>query len=425
MKYLVQFLLIALAMTQTSCGKKKSEETVKKDPYSADFAQADGLGCVQGTVVNGQTGQKINLSEEPGLGVFVLIRGVRHRASIVQNPSEEADAELAGEYFVCNIPLDESYLIFAQFNAHQPFQSEVKITSTTLTADENDLRKPDPILLANIRVFPKGIETNDMKITVVNDSKPIKGAAVLVEPAGVNAFEKADFLSPKSARLVPIPEAVTDNDGTVTISKDNLVLGASYKYRIIPPSGANLKIGEGTLVLGVSAPGSNGKSSYEFVVNLANNFQAPAIASCSNREQDYEKDGRITYIMNREVELVDLDDPIAALADVAARGGNDVLDSAELRPDADDNDDVSEQVKVEVKGLTITLSPKYTDEKKKPDAKKDPGLFITYDPKTIKFRVKAGEPTEAGGPISLESLLADAKCTSDVYFFAYKGVPKE
>jgi hypothetical protein len=416
--------LLSAATLLAQCGKKKESDS-RRDPNSADFVQADGLGCVQGTVINGLTGQKISLPKEEGLGVFVLIRGVKFRASIVQNPEDESESELAGEYFVCNVPLDESYLLFAQYNNFLPFQSEVRIASTALSAGENDIQKPDPMLLANIRLFPKGTETTDLRLTVVNDAKPLKGGRVLIEPSGSNAFDKSGFLPPSSSRLVPIPELVTNDDGQVQVNKDLLVLGATYTYRVIPPSGTNLKVAEGSFVLGITTSGNASANHYEFTVNLATAAQPLALVSCSNREVSYSPDGKISYTLNRDVELVDLDDPIASVADVGTYGGNDIVDSVELNPHADDNNDASEQVKVEISGNMVTLSPRFTAEKRKPDPKKDPGLFITYDSKSIKFRIKPGEAADTQGPVPLESLLADAKCSSDVYFFPYIGVPKE
>jgi|GEM_PF-1569228 len=446
----------AFALIVFSCGKKQDNEggegaAVTGERDSAQIGARDGEGCVQGAVVDGTNGKKINLQEEPGLGVFVLIRGVKFKAAIVQNPSSDKEVELSGEYYICGIPLNETYLIFAHFDRFLPFQSDVRIESTTLTAEKRDIVKKDPVLLANIRVFPKGEEvTKDLKVMVYNNAEPVADAMVQIEPAGSNVlFDKDGFLRPNDARLVPLPENTTDAKGTVTFPKDQLVLGAEYLYRVVPKGEAGLKVTSGRFVLGaLAATGS--KDFFEFTVNLSTTMQPLSVVSCSTSEWTVNASGVLKVVFNREVDLVDLDDPKATLVDSSSRGGNDTLDKAELAADAGNNDDVSEQVNVQIAGKIMTLSPKFNPSKKEVNEQADPGLTITYDAGSIKVRVKSKELDQ--GPVSLESLIgsgvAEAKpaasgspapgtpqsaapaplqtlsCPTSVNFFNYKGLPK-
>jgi hypothetical protein len=456
-KFRILASAITLAAVAFSCGKKQEKEssgeaaTVIGERDSAQASAREGEGCVQGAVVDGTIGKKVNLQDEPGLGVFVLIRGIKFKAAIVQNPSSDKEAELSGEYYICGIPLNETYLIFAHFDRFLPFQSDVRIESTTLTAEKRDIVKKDPVLLANIRVFPKGEDvTKDLKVMVYNNAEPVADAMVQIEPAGSNRlFDKDGFLRPNDARLVPLPENVTDAKGTVTFPKDQLVLGAEYLYRVVPKGAAGLSVVTGRFVLGATAAPSS-KDYFEFTVNLSTTMQPLSIASCSTSESPVNASGVMKIVFSREVDLVDLDDPKATLVDASARGGNDTLDKAELAADAANNDDISEQVNVQIAGKVMTLSPKFNPSKKEVSEASDPGLTINYDAASIKVRVKSkeldlgpqslqsligssvaetspitgGTPAPSADPGAAPDALQSLNCPTTVNFFVYKGVPK-
>lgn len=373
-------------------------------------------GCIQGIAINGLTGERIPVPYSDGRtkGVFVLVhdRLIPAIPLTSSNTASAAEAHLIGKYYVCDIPLDEYYTIFASIDGFQAFESIVHISSTAApraAQAENDLVKSEPTALINFRLYPKGAGTNDLKFVVTFDGAPQKDATVQLRPSGSNFLDLIDsefFLSPISVGQKPL-SATTDEAGEALFSKDELVLGAKYNYIVFPPNnGADRTTviqEEGKFVVGVrTSDGAAGKSDpYIMYVNLKQPAAKLEIVSRSPADNNnFNPSGIVSFYFNRPIELIPgIQDSISA--ELSNSHGAELVEDIK-------NNSATEQVIVEIVGNKLTLAPKF---KVNPDPMKEGALSIVYS--GVKIRV-ASSP-DLMNSYDLQDIM--------VYFFGGQDVP--
>ncbi len=357
----------------------------------------DGFGCLQGLIVDGFTGQRMDLK---GLedSVFVLIHGKKVKASFY------TDETLKGEYYICDIPVEETYPVFAAIKGYLPFESSTKITSTRAVlvsgnqAVTAEVKIPDPIKITNIPLFPVGDTKRGLTVHVVYNGAGVDGATVDLEPVAASehfAFKGA-FASSADTRILPT-RVPTDAKGDAVFPPESLSLGVRYEISVSPPNGLDLGTAKrDAFTFGIDGPVAGdkpgAKNNFEMTLVLSNIDTAITVMSCSQQFNDYSPDGSITYIFNRDISQVDID-----LAKASLTGGAGAL------PTDTPNNNKSEQVTVGIDGRKLTLVPIFTGtgavKIKDPDVTKGPAdsqnvdrdVKINFDLSSIKFKVDGDE----------------------------------
>jgi len=366
--------IVACAAALQGCGKTSVEgaDAVQRDTV-AEPTQV--TGCIQGVVINGLTGERLALpeaNEADGKGIIVRVRDKMLKAVHIGSLLE-ANPSMKGEYALCGIPVEDSFPIYIHVDGFQPFASVINVASTVAQRSPKahaDLQKPAPTAIHNIRLYPVGQQTLDLKFKVLYASAPLKGAQVQIRPSNKNFLDAGNlgnFLAPNNGALLTL-NATTDDNGLAAFPAAALALGGHYDYVVLPAAGAlhtSMKKEEGTLVIGLLGAKSEFEP-YLVTVNLDNTQPKLAVVS-ESREPN--KDGIKTCTLNRPVELVDgtADGVTAALS-----GNVEAQVKAEV---AGNNASESAAVVISQDGLTITLSPKW---EKTPNLEKEPGLTVTY-----------------------------------------------
>jgi hypothetical protein len=376
-----------------------------------------GSGCLQGVVMDGYNGQRVDLSKltDPS-GIYVLIHGRKVKAQVYAG-----DANLAGEYYICDIPVEETYPVFAYLPGYLPFESSVNITSTrairvtgnqAVAAEE---KIPDPIAMTNIRLFPLGNAGRDLRIHVVAAGSGVPDVTVDLEPqAAIGHFAfNGTFANSADTRLTPL-RAKTDADGYAVFSGGDLSLGASYNVLATPPASANLGAAtHATFLFGISgAVAGRDGGPYELSLPLGDGLQPIAVVSCSKEFLDFSETGSVAFEFNRDIQLVNLN---LLTADIA--GGGSLVAN-------DPSNAVSEQVLASISGGTrLTLSPNFKNgtAPKRPDASKPVGdtqntdrdATITFHLAQVMIRV-VGDTDQNFVPLANIQMPAACKAGTDV-----------
>lgn len=259
----LKFLALPLAVSIVGCGLSKKDNSNSSD----DSANYGPTGCVQGFVEDGLTGQPVvlpnaNREKEEGIMVKVEDNMIPAALSVAPTTDKAADKQLAGEYHVCGIPLDETFPIFIWVKDYQPFQSTVKIDSTLRSKSDQakeDIRRTHPTVLANARLYPKGTNAPDLQFKVTLDTKAVEGAQVDLFPSGQNRLDSTagqqasvteGYLVPHSTRL-RAQSVKTDSTGVAKIAGTDLVMGGAYSIRVIAPqAGLVADLATTTIVIG-------------------------------------------------------------------------------------------------------------------------------------------------------------------------------
>lgn len=376
------FVAALTANLLAGCGSGLNQ----KKQESADgivLTSGPTTGCVQGVIINGLTGDRIEMPAFDGVdGVYVMVRDQMVGSSNLGGAgSREA---LTGQYATCGIPTDEDYVLFAHAKGYQNFEGIIHIDSTVAPkgpAITTHLNKTSPSFEANIVLYPVGTRTQDLTLAVVYAGTPVKNATVELRPTGLNLLDKMEdspaaakvsnkILPPRDLRLKTL--TVTTNDaGVATFAKDDLVLGGIYRYAVIPPDTLGFASTEldvtGTVVVGLQT-GEIGRDPYRYTVALRPLAAKVAVVQTSLDSQSISPDGTLTIVFNRPVELIsNADDLVGSL-------GNAV--DAELMPNVALNF-TSETVNLSSskEGTVLKLSPKW---KTTPNAAHEPALTITY-----------------------------------------------
>lgn len=359
----------------------------------------EGYGCLQGVVIDGYTGQPVALADPKK--IFVLIRGQKLEATKVE------DENLTGQYYICNIPLDETYSVFSFTDGYQNFEGTVNIPSTvgarttSGNAIATDIVKKDPIIISNIVLFPKTAGSRDLVVRVYNRGAVVEGAMVDLEAvnAGGNHFSVDGSSLAYSNGTRSFPKRVTtDADGKATFAAADISLGTNYRIRVTPPTSLDVKIASPTqnITLGIGT-GIDGTDGNSYLVNFEvdDSNQPLRVIACNKQTEDYNSVGRLMFIFNRDIELSRDDDTW----NVNITDAPSVANNAVLVADSTGDTDAETMAASVTGGNILTLTPKWQTQPKTPDYEKidadpandDLNAVLTYSLAAIKVK-PAGEP---------------------------------
>ncbi len=348
-------------------GKGKTTKTAAETPSTPPAASTppppgakDGYGCLQGVVSDGFTGQPVAYDATK---MFVLIRGTKIAATKVDG--------IDGQYFICDIPVENTYPVYAFLDGYMPFESAVTIVSTRakrVAAGGQDVvdevKIPDPVVVQDIRLFPLGNTTRDLRVRAVHNGTPVKDAIVDVESmaagsSGTFGFDGVFANTATGNRVLPM-RATTGDDGYATFAASKLSLGAAYKVTVHPPIGKDLvAAAHANIVLGVSGALPDDFNTYDLNVILTDGTMPLKVISCSTLFQNYAADGAIKIMFNRAVSIVDQDNLDGAAALTAAVVGANSDPLALVTAVAANN--IAENVSFGVAGNVLTLGPKFVN----------------------------------------------------------------
>ena len=424
---LLASLVVATALV--GCGNKKKSgggggavETVNEvqqtNGVEAPYTSVDGQGCLQGVLLNGFTGERIDLSKATAPdGAFVLIRGQKKMARWIKD-----DANLIGEYHICGIPVEETYPVYVYLAGYLPFESTVKITSTRAirtdvaasggNAVAQDAKIPDPIAMSDIMLFPVGNSTRPLNVSVIYQGKGVADAIVRIEPLKASNFFSfdGDFASnAKGTRMLPIT-ATASAAGVANFPADKLVFGLRYKLTVIAPASKDLTtVKDIEFTYGINGPAAaEGVNNYELTVHLDDINNALRLDSCSLQDQSYASNGTLVLTFNREMTVIDPDAWIVTAASIVG--------TAAIATDVPGNG-AGETMTATAAGRTLTLAPKWANNvpPKTPVVTSDPtnvanedrNASVTYTGTSIKLNVVGKENSNN---VALSSVANIAAC---------------
>lgn len=348
MRLTLLFSTLVLAVGFFGCGML--DDKGSKDGNA--LIKQESRGCVQGVVVNGITGERLSLRSSDGKeGVHVLVRNKLLRANThVNGEKKDAFEGLKGEYYVCGIPLDTEFPLMAWKDGYQQFEGKVMIPSTieqrTKTSQVEDIKLEFPTFLANIHLYPKGTQANDLLFTVVKYGEVVPGAQVYLKPTGANSLDPSRQLSPQ-IRSVPAIET-TNQLGQVIFSGKDLVLGGIYEYTVIPPDGGeDISFKKGNIVVGLRQEGTSLTTvkPYEMVISVGDAATKLEVVARSTEAAEYNAEGKVVIWFNQPIEIAPgSSNSYSAILTNASR--------AELFAAG-----TSDSMKVDINGNRLTLTP--------------------------------------------------------------------
>lgn len=277
------------------------------------------VGCgggnkIVGFVVNGQTGERVNIfknedgkkpenqndDDDSKSQIYAILDGRFTRAVPCDagDANEDNGIQPDGCYMIENVPFDQQIPIFAQIEGFERFHGTLSAIDTN-ELTENFQR------VANLRVFPVGFAMN-YSVSVHHNGTGVPNATVMCQiRQGQNTLATdGNFLAPENTTSQAI-SLTTDNDGNATIEGSRLVNGATYKCEAFRSDlfNGNALSGETTFVAGVDQP------ALHIAVNISGSLgftdELYALRSNADGPNDLLGDGAgLTIFFNRPVELV-------------------------------------------------------------------------------------------------------------------------
>jgi hypothetical protein len=373
---LKKIIICCLALLVLSgCGAFNNNNN---DLHPDDAVQkVKGNGCVQGVLIDGLTMEPIPVKSEenPEDGIHVLAKNKMIKAKTTKLAVEH----LKGEFTICGIPLDNEYPIFATYKGFQMFEGTIKIDSTIAASSTNshwDVPRRSPILVGNIKLYQIKELAKDYIVRVDHNGGSLEGASVYLKPSGEGyGLDDTDTI-PNDPIRYPVLSGVTDESGNATFAAADLAWGANYEYYVRPPDGGALvEAKSGDTYVGLS---TSQQDPYLLSISLDLVDVDLAVISTSTGTNDTSANGSISYIFNRDIEILPgTEKTIYASLTYA----NDAI----IAVDDASNED-SEQVAITVKGPKLTLKPIF---KTKPDISKEPAITVTMT--GISVRPVAGQ----------------------------------
>lgn len=373
-------LALSMALGAAACG-----QLTKKDSNAlTDGGVTRNLGCIQGVVINGLTGDAINISKfdaSKGEGLRVVIGGTTLTPVAVSDEALKA-GDLPGHYTLCDIPLDESYPVVVNVPGFARIESNVTVASTVAARSkeaDSDLTKLVPIQTMNVRLYPVGVQTQDMKFVVTNAGQAVSGAQVILVADGANTLDDDKFLIPRNISAKPLTVS-TDASGAAIFPAAELTLGALMDYRVIPPTtDLKMTVVSGTLNVGLLAQ-TGVQHPYLVYVDLKNPLPPLSVVSTNLDANDFITTGEYVAYFNRDIEIVPgTEDKIVATLFNA--------DGAELVSNIPNNL-ISDQVKVDTTIPNVLhLSPVWLTQA---DPVTEAGLYIVYSGISLRLKSSPG-----------------------------------
>jgi len=363
----------------------------KDKKRSKGITHQSGKGCIQGVVRNGVTGERIGLSGKERQGIFLLTRNQQLKGShLVGNPeAKNANENLVGEYYLCGFPLDEAFPLLVVQDGYETYEGRVSVTSTisqrTPESRQEDIRRDFPTLLADIELFPKGVETKDLGVKVFLKGEPVEGAKVQLHPSADNLLTGAevgdgqgdgDSRSPRAngdifektvpqIRLKPLL-ATTNGKGLAEFSAKDLVLGLGYDVVVLPNGKTDAKPYRSPkkVYVGLRGEGlSLNAEPFEVVVSLNESVTAPVLVSSSLEGSDVDENGVIKLVFDQNIELSSSSDSsLYATLNGGLQGGAAIAPSRA-------------GVSVKIEGNTLLLKPVWNTA---PRADRDRNVSVSY-----------------------------------------------
>lgn len=394
-------ILASATLTALACGPtevKNNEAAAPRDPGVVEPTVP--TGCIQGVVIDGLTGAAIALpASEGATGKGIMVR-VREKllASTAMSTIAEQNPAMKGEYSLCNIPVEESFPLYVSVDGYQPFGAVTSVSSTIAQRSgqaDKDLQKPVPTRIQNIRLYPVGVQTQDLKFEVFYAGKALPGAMVQLRPTNANFLDNGDFVAPTNGQLLT-NSALADEKGVAAFPAAQLVLGGMYDYTVIPAAGATNQALKGQITIGLLG-GRTEQEAYVIHANLDDTAAKLAVVSESKEPNEA---GEKVCRLNRPVEIVfGTMDGITTTVTGAVQ--------AELEASVAGNDDAENtSISISADGFTVTLKPVW---KKAPNLDKEPAIAVSYSGITLKPRAlpDLGERIDLAAACKLEVSLAD------------------
>lgn len=273
-------------------------------------------GRLVGFLVNGQTGERINLftdangkpnrADDPNAKnqVWAVINGEFRRARPCGTGDLNASngIEANGCYQIDNIPPDMEFPLFASVEGFERFHGQV---TYPLPDSSVELDKQNPQIVGNIRLFPKGYAV-DYRVQVSYAGRPMAGVKVLCQYLATNANTVAvdgSFLQPQNTTSGTV-SASTDEGGVALLPGSQFVIGARYNCEAIYEQaleGRLLSADNLTLVAGVTQP--NLQLSLAASGSLEGSFYA-LNSNVDSSDVLHGANGQLRITFNRPVEIL-------------------------------------------------------------------------------------------------------------------------
>lgn len=203
-----------------------------------------GKGTLQGVVRDALTGKRLDIRNS----VFVLVGN--QKLSSVSMPVSEQDGSLKGEYSIIGLPTDVAFPVITEVDGYELFEGIVLVNSSisqrTATSQTSDIELERPTVIGDILMIPNGSTSDDVEIEVKSAGDyAVSGADVIVKRIGfpettlgedgTSRPSENGYFGRNSARQTVIT-GKTSYDGRFVIKAAELALGASYSFKVIPPS---------------------------------------------------------------------------------------------------------------------------------------------------------------------------------------------
>ncbi len=347
---------------------------------------ADKSGRLTGFVRDAKSGDSVNFFNPEGKTtndkddnsgvnqIWVLVDG--NIVSAKPCGTEDKDLSLqAGCYTVGDLPTGAKLPIFVTHSSYERFASSFTIDPTVTTAAFPGSSGTGPVFAdkpqayGNIKLFPKGVNYDQVVETTFDGSGDVVGVAdvsvrcVLCSGNSLDvlgAASPSNLLSPETDAN-PIVSGTTDSNGKVTFAGSSLTKGGKYgcgAHATNPLNGDVISktpscAGSGTFIAGISDP----------TVTLALTSEAAdgLVALFSNIDDPEEAigaSGPVTIVLNRAASVytgtTDCQDGSVTAGTVA--DGT----APALTTDANDDDAESVTVSIDTAGTTVTVTPNFS-----------------------------------------------------------------
>lgn len=270
---LLTVALLGMSFAMTACTGDTSTSAL-----SASNQDYDRTGNIQGKLIDATTGKAIAF--DPTLYKSSDVEIILVRGTEDQTPSKyvfDNTKTLAGEYAFTGVPYtlggNATYKLVVSIKGYQRFESEFKpqaLWNSTAAAGaasvqgNNTNNTLDTVLnrIANIYLFPIGVNSVDYKARVMYNGKPVPAASVVLQQNAAANATTAEAQAGLAANLVngaavaasnnrlfptvgllPQLTGTTDADGYVTFAGKDLVLGGQYTITVLPFKSATFEGG--------------------------------------------------------------------------------------------------------------------------------------------------------------------------------------
>lgn len=343
---------------------------------------AEGTGCIQGVLLNAKTGERISIGRGEGSpGLYAQVQSRRYFATPVGDQNEP---KLRGEYFICNIPLDENIPVIGLVNGFVPSESSVKIESKLVYKSSDDSEKAAieladktrPMAVLNLAMHPFALDSEpSATVMVTNLGSPVAKATVRMQLVGLPRSQFA--ITAPDLKRAPVLTVESDANGNAVFPANQLVRGGTYNLSAeMQTTGSVLRPTNVSFVYGnnevSTANQRDGQTAFIELSTIRADLQ---LISSNIQTGELNAAGSAVYLFNRDIELMPgTEDSLSA-----SLSGNTL---ARLKADVSGNG-VAESVSVSIEGNRLVISPNF---ERSPDARVDAKLKVVF--KKIVVRAK-------------------------------------